>query len=596
LTLPNFPRTLRDKKSEAKFVSIQFTDIAEPFAEKGLKLPNLNVLTPDARAYEVLAIQPVGVIDPRNDFVGHANRELAEGKFTGFIALAVEKKADLVLCPEYSCPWEVLEAAILQGKFPAVGKLWVLGCESITPAKFREFTASFPDIVWIHEELPNMAGDFLGVVCYLLKTESNAGAVKDIIVVQFKTVPMGGNDTSEADHLLCGQQIYFLRNQNDHIRFATIICSEAYAFQLDDDVAQEFDQHPYIIFHPQLTNDPRHMGVRKYRNDLYFHNCSRDLEVIALNWARGTKIAAQELSRYGNSAIFMKSDKFNRSDDRLHQNHLRGIYYCHWHVNRTELCIFNFDEHIFHYRTQKNRFLGAGVGPKRTGPEMLKLWRWHNENWQESTEADDGFHQLCHSFGNLALNNCTTVVDRERLLTLSSGKLEPALDWHKVEKLNSFVAEADERSKRLTFAQEQNIDSVNFRYDHLSNYIRLQNVILPNEANFPPNILDLSGNWQLRPPQENSAFRFNLDGVSAGTPRATAIFVGHRPLSYVLELWDKFDKAWRNKENERGEEKARRLVIWYEDAEGNPGHVYKPLATFTDDPELRTSITKSERQ
>lgn len=577
-------------------MSIQFTDIAESLAEKGLKLPNLNVLTPDARAYEILAIQPVGVIDPRNDFVGHANREIAQKKFAGFIALAVEKKADLVLSPEYSCPWEVLKTALQQGKFPAIGKLWVLGCESITPIKFREFTASFPSVAWIHEELPNGAGDFLGVVCYLLKTESNGGAVKNVIVVQFKTVPMAGHDTSEADHLLCGQKIYFLRTQNDYIRFATLICSEALEFQLDGGTEQQFAQHPFIIFHPQLTNDPRNAGVRKYRNDLFFNTCSRDLEVIALNWARGFQIGAQEPSRYGNSAVFMKSDKFNRSDDRLHQNHQRGIYYCHWHVNRTELCLLNFNEHIFHFRTQKPHLLGAAVELRRTGPEMCNLWRWDNEAWQICVEADDGFQQLCQALGNPPLNGCLTVVDRERLLTLSAGRFAPASDWHKVEKLNSFIAETDERSKRLTFVHEPSNDSVEFRTEHLSRYSRLQNFILPNAANFPPSILDLRENWQLRPPQENSAFRFNLEGVSAGIQGATAVFVGHRPLSDVRELWDKFDKAWRNKENERGEEKSRRLVIWYEDAGGNIGHQSQPLATITDDPELRTSFTKSERQ
>jgi len=577
-------------------VPIQFTDIAGPFAEKGLKLPNLNVLTPDARAYEVLAIQPAGVIAPRNDFVGHANREAAKNKFAGFIALAVEKSADLVLCPEYSCPWEVLEAALRQGKFPAADKLWALGCESITPAKFREFIASFPDVVWIHEELPNTAGDFLGVACYLLKTESNAGAVKNVIVVQFKTVPMAGHDTSEADHLIRGQKIYFLRGQNDYIRFVTLICSETLEFQLDQNLAQQIDQHPSIIFHPQLTGDPNNAAARKYRNDLYSNTCSRDLEVITLNWARGTKIGDQAQTRYGSSAVFMKSDKFDHSDVRLHQNHLRGIYYCNWQINRTRLCLFNFDEYVFHFRTQKPRLLGQAVELRRTGPEMINLWHWQDESWQVSTVANDGFQNLCQLFGNLSFDGCQTVVDYERLLTLSAGKLEPSLDWHKVDKLNSFTAEADERSKRLTFVHEASNDSVDFRNDHLSRYSRLQRLILANANNFPPCIENLKDNWRLSAPKEEGEFRFNLQGISPGVSGATAVFVGHRPPNEARELWDKFDKAWRNKENERGEERSRRLVIWYEDAEGNPGHVYKPLATITDDPEMQTSITKSERQ
>jgi hypothetical protein len=176
-------------------VRIEFKDIAEPFAHKGLSLPTLNVLVPDARPYEVLVIQPSGLIDARANFVGHANRDLAIQKFSEFIDLAIAKAADLVLSPEYSCPWDVLKDCLRGGKFPALGKLWVLGCESITPTEFRDLVASFPDFTWVHEELPDTAGDFLGVVCYFLKTNSEAGLLKNVVVAQFKTVPMQGQSS-----------------------------------------------------------------------------------------------------------------------------------------------------------------------------------------------------------------------------------------------------------------------------------------------------------------------------------------------------------------------------------------------------------------
>src|SRR5882724_13528582 len=51
-----------------------FQDIAQlsEFRTKELKLPELNVLVPDAQVYEILAIQPGGVIGLEDDFVGHA--------------------------------------------------------------------------------------------------------------------------------------------------------------------------------------------------------------------------------------------------------------------------------------------------------------------------------------------------------------------------------------------------------------------------------------------------------------------------------------------------------------------------------------------
>jgi hypothetical protein len=581
-------------------VSIQFKDIAEPFSAKGLKLPKLNALTADARSYEVLAIQPSGVIEPRDDFIGHSDRDLAREKFKNFIAMAVEKDADLVLSPEYSCPWETLKDYFARGTFPALGKLWALGCESITPTAFNEMVSTFPDLVWIHEQLPNSQGDFLDVVCYLLKAESQRGEIKNVVITQFKTVAMAGHDRSEADHLLLGRTTYFLHNEDDYVRFATLICSEALELQFDNALAQQFAQHPSVIFHPQLTNDPRQTNIRKYRNDLYSQTCSNYLEVIALNWARGFRIGTSQPSVCGGSAVFLKSDKFDRTEQRLHQNHGRGIYYSHWHANRTEMCLLNFDEHVFHFRTQKAHLLGAAVEFRRAGPEMCNLWKWNDQtkSWQETNEADDGFEQLCISFGTppfVGLGNGLNVIERERLLTLSAGRFEPALDWYRVEKMDSFIAEADERSKRLTFVHEQNNASVEFRYDHLTRYKKLHDVILPNPANFPSSIEGLKNNWQLQPPAKSNQFRFNLVGRSGNIPGATVLFVGQRPVDYVRRLRDKFVKAWRNEDNERGEEKIRRLVIWYEDTAGAIKSEAQPLATFTDDPELPTSITKPER-
>jgi hypothetical protein len=387
-------------------MSIQFTDIAGPFAQKGLQLPDLNVLKPNSEWYEILAIQPVGEIAPLDNFVGHMNRDLAINKFSTFIALASEKNADLVLSPEYSFPWEALQAKLQEGEFPAVGKLWVLGCESISRDRFGEIKAALQNIEWIHEPLPNTAGDFLGVVCYLFRTKTTEGQEKNVVLAQFKTVAMAGHDTSEAEHLILGQTVYFLRNQDDYIRFTTLICSETLQFELSQGLEQQFDQHPWIIFHPQLTGDPNNAASRKYRNDLYSHGCGRDLEVISLNWARGTKIGNYPITHYGNSTIFLKSEKFDYSDNRLHQNHVRGLYYCHWFVNRTRLCLLNYDEHIFHFRTKKPRLLGLAVELNRTGPEMLTILGWQGESWQVSAIADDGFQQLCISLGQFSFDGC----------------------------------------------------------------------------------------------------------------------------------------------------------------------------------------------
>lgn len=105
----------------------EFTDIAKAFKSKKLQLPKLNVLIPDSCLYQVLAIQCGGKIEKKKDFIGHLDHSTATKKFLELLGLAVEKDCDLVLSPEYSCPWEAIGGAITQNLLPKMGKsgYWV---------------------------------------------------------------------------------------------------------------------------------------------------------------------------------------------------------------------------------------------------------------------------------------------------------------------------------------------------------------------------------------------------------------------------------------------------------------------------------------
>ena len=263
----------------------EFKRIGEVFAENNLRQPTLNVLVPDARFYETLAVQPGGDIAARPDFIGHADHPSAVSQFSDFLRLAVEKNCDLTLSPEYSCPWEVLRNVIAQQLLPPAGKLWVLGCEAITPNDLQTVIAAHPDVKWIHEPIPAGAGGFLDVLTYITKAEATVGGIKDVIVLQFKTLAMGGN-TFERDHMVCGRTIYIWHNPADNIRLISLICSEALTFDPAAADRCEFN-HPYVIFHPQLNSDPRHPDISAYRYQLFGRRVSDEIEVLTLNWARG---------------------------------------------------------------------------------------------------------------------------------------------------------------------------------------------------------------------------------------------------------------------------------------------------------------------
>jgi hypothetical protein len=568
----------------------EFIDIQRVFADNNLRLPTLRALVPDTHFYQALAIQPTGEITARHDFIGNADRLVAISKFSDFMRLAVENACELVLSPEYSCPWEVLGNAIEQQNLPQSGKLWMLGCESITPAELNGMKAAHRNVEWIHEPIPAGNGGFLDVLAYLTKAEAIQGGTKDVIILQFKTQAMGGN-TFERDHLLCGRRIYVWHNPVDNIRLISLICSEALLFDQADTNELRFDLHPYVIFHPQLVPNPRHIGISAYRSRLFGHVVGERVEVLTLNWARGFTLPGELPNRCGGSAIYTKSPQFVTSDARLNANHTKGLFYTYWHAQRTELCLFSFDEHVFHYRMPKTFQNVQAVLAQRTGPEMLFLKHWDapTEAWQNSAYANDGFAQLCEIFQEPACDFCqnapNTMLNRERLLTLSAGKLRRTRDWHHVRNMDSFTAETDERSKRLTFTHEQAPDSNNFRHNHLARYITLQMNVLTDPTNFPPTIQDLRNNWRLHPPGTEDDFRFNLVSQNGQTQGATAIFVDLEPPDFVHQLKNDLIRTW-------GKIETRRLVIWYR-YQNTIRCMHPAPPSITDDLELPASIAGS---
>src|ERR1035441_10159357 len=106
---------------------------------------------PNAQPYSALAFQPSGPFACSPALVGNANRDLALRKFTAFLADAAALNVELALTPEYSCPWQAIENALAAGQFPNAGKLWALGCESITPDELAALRERLPDIAWIWE-------------------------------------------------------------------------------------------------------------------------------------------------------------------------------------------------------------------------------------------------------------------------------------------------------------------------------------------------------------------------------------------------------------------------------------------------------------
>src|SRR5688500_12185490 len=94
---------------------------------------NLIPLRPQTETFTVLFYQHSGKFFRSKERIGNQDQDIATNQFNHFFDVARQKNSDLVLTPEYSCPWAIINNIIdSEQLWPAVGKLWVLGCESIS--------------------------------------------------------------------------------------------------------------------------------------------------------------------------------------------------------------------------------------------------------------------------------------------------------------------------------------------------------------------------------------------------------------------------------------------------------------------------------
>ncbi len=212
---------------------MQIKSVAEVLVSGGLGPPVLNALVPNESNYTVLLMQPDGDVETSAAGVKNRDRSLARRRFGRFLADGQQTGADLVITPEYSMPWETLVMAMKEGTIPAPGKLWALGCESI---KYSDLEAVKQDLSQIaavlYEPLQPDPARFVDPLAYVFVAPPRAGkgAARIVILVQFKTYPMGDNDHFEINGLQRGNLIYQFGETGQSVRLVSLICSDAFAF------------------------------------------------------------------------------------------------------------------------------------------------------------------------------------------------------------------------------------------------------------------------------------------------------------------------------------------------------------------------------
>lgn len=539
--------------------------IDDELPAKGLtSVVRLRALVPDSTRYSVMFIQPRGEVSACGEFIKNADEGTAKLKYLSFLRLASAEHADLVVTPEYSCPWSIVEEAINAGTLPDEGGLWVLGCESIAVDDLRALMGRLPSVKWIFEDIPGWAsGKFLDPVCYLFHASDNMGASHLVCVVQFKGEPMSASATLiEQEEMIRGEKRYILRNDNESVHLTTLICSDALAFgepQLDELPPSNY--HPYLILHPQLNIGPLHPTFALYRKVVYGKG-GEHREVLCVNWAKGFRIAGQSSSLFGGSALYTKSQKLELADGRLDSNHRKGLYYSKFHPHRAHVYFFNYDEHVFFLRTTKPSLKDAvPLSQLRSGPKMESVYSWNptTKAWDEVAEADDGFKALCAANFKADLsplsNGSMSPTNKERLLALSVGRVDGAQEWYTAEAMASYRVGEDEVMQRGIVVQDPCPEAMRKRLRRLARFRDLRNTIVPDVSNFPRPIQDLAGDCEISYPDAGGEYHVNL-WKRDRSRSATVAFVG---ISTFPEAKRSFDKIY-----EAVPLTARsRVVVWY---------------------------------
>ena len=550
---------------------MEITQVSTVLANEGFNPPTLNVLVPNVDNYKALLLQPYGSIEASEQGVRNKDRTLAFRQYEKFLEDAYHVGADLVVTPEYSMPWKSLIEALKSGVVPAKDKLWAFGCESIKYSELGALRGELSgSISVIFEQLDKENDRFLSPLAYVFNAPDEGGEEHIVLLVQFKTHPLGDADHFEVNGMQRGTSIYQFGGGQGDLKLTTLICADVFSFE-DLHAQAVYDRG--LILNIQLNPAPRHEKFLGSRERILGF-AGDATEVVCLNWASGVCLwQGQAQTCWNNisaSAWYIKAKEFDDGDNAQRENYQRGFYYT-WHKPlRTHALFLNFDAATFLFEATKVAHIGVpGAVSKRRGPQLIKRCVWNDEDaeWSEHESAESGFSDISNESGN-AENDIKGIVlenplAAERVLALSAGEITEGDYWHTLRSLDSCVLDASEVILRVTFCQDGDERAKSFRIARLRRLSRLWSIINTDDK-LPPSLEDIKDNvrleWIRNSPHQNV--------ISGEEKRATLIYMSEdSAVARVEEVKAKaaeYIRRYFTDDNERLSA-LQRLVVWYRD-------------------------------
>ncbi len=535
--------------------------VDEVLTSAGFQQVPLGLLAPDCTEYDVMLYQHGGAVSADGNGVFNADHDTAMAKFTSLFAHASAQQPHLLATPEYACPWSALEQMVQSHHWPTAGKVWVVGCESIRPHELEEFCNRCDMVNWLPPRYTaELDQVFLDIACICLNAAAADGTEFRVAVLQAKNTAMAdGKHLIEPNYLIRGADRYILRNDENSIHLALMICSDALEARIFESLPHQ-EHFPYILLHIQLNSDPRNLGFRRYR-DFWGTEDRKDVEIICLNWARNSELLGGSIP-FGASVWYFKTESPVASDDEVNNAHKLGAYYAENRDRYFHCQLLNYAEHVFHLRSVKGcQVRSARVTHRtRTGPRAIAALSWDGDlsDWQQA-QPDDGFNRFCDEIGaNLEplIDQEISPANRERLVCLSNSEIYVTIKvpWPHIRSLKSFELTQDEVCHRVTFCHDPDVASCDQRRERLHRFATLKNEILAGGVQFPPHLRPLQAGGEIRYPALPDKLSFNVVDTDGAFP-STFVFIGDASELRARQVMDKISDIVSDAK--------RSLVVWF---------------------------------
>lgn len=558
-------------------MTICIRDVGNVLQALSLDNPSLDALNPDDQSYRALLLQPSGPILADETRIGPLDLNIADIQATKFLSLAAAKGHHLVVTPEYYLPVTTLLKCAKGATFPAVGALWALGCESMTPSQvntFKEECFGYCDVIFEEDMNAPIQGTYYDPVAYCFVTQDSQGMARRVILFQFKTISSKDLHFFENKNLRCGSVIYQFKGKDDELSLATIICSDAFNIAPNEPIRKKLCRNATLL-HIQLNPKPKHLLYMRYRIDTFSKNKdANNCDIVCLNWAENM-VQFDEVGKKGDewnnesaSAWYISEHRCSSSDQEVENNEQRGLYFSR-HVNQRHVLHFHFGAAAFELTVAKILNLGYRVHDNNLGPKLDVRYTWQDalQDWIRNDEnPDPGLSNLFALSKNVggAFSSLKTVPSRlwvERAIALSCGLSKCNDTWFRAAELEACRLGEDEVVRRVTLELDRDVAARDTRESRVKN-VAILNQILASK-NLPRQIHDLQGGgvrimWRPHLPHVN-VFK---DGVKP----ALVAYLGMEPSPDTIN--NVSDAAFELLRREDNADHKHRMAVCYHDMDG----------------------------